>query len=218
MEGNKPKITVSKPVPTRNPKPEKKTSTSSPKPTPKPGPKPSKQSRATQIIRKYRKQIKKYGGKYEVNPVIVGGCIYAEQKRNVNFVDTLTDWVGFYGVLDTSMGIGQVKVSTAKMLEDKGYVSKSKATDGGWNIPFIGSVSGTRTMVIAKRLENDKINIIYVAAYLRYWVDKWKWQYPQIGRKPAILGTLYNLGENAKAPNPTPKANSFGKYVKKKLK
>ena len=104
------------------------------------------------------------------------------------------------------------------MLEDKGYVSKSKATDGGWDIPLVGFVHGTRTMAIAKNLENDKSNIIYVAAYLKYWVDDWKFIYPKIGKKPEILGTLYNLGDSAKGANPKPKPNEFGKYVKKNYK
>lgn len=126
VTGNKP--IQPKPLPT--PKPTIKP-TSAPKPQPGPAPtskpkKKTKKSKATKIIVKYRKEIKAAGKKYSVDPVIVGGCIYAEQKRNVNFVDTLTDWVGFYGVLDTSIGIGQVKVSTAIMLEDKGYVSKTK--------------------------------------------------------------------------------------------
>ena len=121
-------------------------------------------------------------------------------------------------MLDTSIGIGQVKVSTAIMLEDKGYVSKTKKTDGGLKIPLVGFVHGTRTMAVAKRLENNKCNITYVAAYLKYWIDDWKPVYPKIGKKPAILGTLYNLGDNAKDANPNPKPNEFGKYVKKKYK
>ena len=218
VTGNKP--IQPKPLPT--PKPTIKP-TSAPKPQPGPAPtskpkKKTKKSKATKIIVKYRKEIKAAGKKYSVDPVIVGGCIYAEQKRNVNFVDTLTDWVGFYGVLDTSIGIGQVKVSTAIMLEDKGYVSKTKKTDGGWKIPLVGFVHGTRTMAVAKRLENNKCNITYVAAYLKYWIDDWKPVYPKIGKKPAILGTLYNLGDNAKDANPNPKPNEFGKYVKKKYK
>lgn len=222
VTGNKP--IQPKPLPTPKPtiKPTIKP-TSAPKPQPGPAPtskpkKKTKKSKATKIIVKYRKEIKAAGKKYSVDPVIVGGCIYAEQKRNVNFVDTLTDWVGFYGVLDTSIGIGQVKVSTAIMLEDKGYVSKTKKTDGGWKIPLVGFVHGTRTMAVANRLENNKCNITYVAAYLKYWIDDWKPVYPKIGKKPAILGTLYNLGDNAKDANPNPKPNEFGKYVKKKYK
>lgn len=31
------------------------------------------------------------------------------------------------------------------MLEDEGYVSKTKKTDGGWDVPLVGFVHGTRT-------------------------------------------------------------------------
>ena len=53
---------------------------------------------------------------------------------------------------------------------------------------------------------------------LKYWVDDWKFIYPKIGKKPEILGTLYNLGDSAKGANPKPKPNEFGKYVKKNYK
>ena len=60
--------------------------------------------------------------KYGVNPSILASCIYTEQILNVNVVDTLTDNMFYWA--DTSVGIGQVKVSTAKLLEDKGYINK----------------------------------------------------------------------------------------------
>ena len=70
-------------------------------------------------------------------------------------------------------------------------------------------------MAIENYLENDKINIIYVDAYLRYWVDKWEGECPSIGNMPEILGTLYNIGDNAPQPHSDSKPNSFGKYLKK---
>lgn len=59
----------------------------------------------------------------------------------------------------------------------------------------------------------QQINIIYVAAYLKYMQDVWKKDYPQIASKPAILGTLYNIGSTKTHGNP--KSNEFGRYVKK---
>lgn len=43
--------------------------------------------------------------------------------------------------------------------------------------------------------------------------DVWKKDYPQIASKPAILGTLYNIGSTKTHGNP--KSNEFGRYVKK---
>ena len=47
------------------------------------------------------------------------------------------------------------------------------------------------------------------------WQDKWGDVY-DISNKPDILGTLYNLGDRANAPNTNPSANPFGTYVKNK--
>lgn len=55
-----------------------------------------------------------------------------------------------------------------------------------------------------------KANIRYVAAYLAYWQDRWS-DTLDISNMPEILGTLYNLGDNANEPNTSPKSNGFGR-------
>ncbi len=150
---------------------------------------------------------------FGVDPRVVAGVIYAKQSINVDFKDTLTDWTGFYGV-NTSVGLGQVRISTAEFLEEKGYITKTKASEGGWNLPFIGHVDGTTTMAREKRLENDRINCYYVAAYIRYFQDTWKYKFPSIAGRPDILGTLFNIGHEVTKPNSNPKPNEFGQYVK----
>lgn len=67
---------------------------------------------------------------YGVDPRIVAGVIYAEQSINVNFKDTLTNWLAFYGV-NTSVGLGQVRMSIANSLEEKGYIAETSASEGG---------------------------------------------------------------------------------------
>ncbi len=128
-------------------------------------------------------------------------------------MDTLTDWTGFYGV-NTSVGLGQVRMSTAEFLEEKGYVIKVEATEGGWNVPFIGFVNGTVTMAREKRLEDNRSNCIYVAAYIKYFQDTWQDdEFPSIANRPDILGTLYNIGHESVQPHSNPGSNSFGDYV-----
>ena len=62
------------------------------------------------------------------------------------------------------------------------------------------------------RLNNPTWNVRYVAAYLKYWQDKWGATL-DISGDPAILATLYNLGDRANAPNTTPQPNQFGEYA-----
>lgn len=105
---------------------------------------------------------------------------------------------------DTSIGVGQVRVSTARFLEDQGYIETTTSPH------FLVS----RDELIASNLMDNTYNIRCVAAYCKYWQDTWS-STLDISNRPEILGTLFNLGVNANSPNKSPKANSFGEYVGK---
>ena len=185
----------------------------------------AKIEKSSDVISRNADAIKAAGKKYGVNPSIIASCIYTEQVLNVNFRDTLTDEIAYF--MDTSIGIGQVKVSTARLMEDKGYIKgveymgRKEIWHGNgsvlvnyWNVPGYGIVEGSREKAIAKRLTVDEQCIEYVAAYLKYWQDEWKDEYPIIDGKSDVLGTLFNLGDRANAPNPNPKTIPFGDKVK----
>ena len=127
-----------------------------------------------------------------VTPQMVAAVIFAEQALNVNWVDTLTDWVY---ILDTSIGIGQVKMSTAGMLEVNSYITP----------PCVDLQE--RYLRLTQPAHNTK----YVAAYLQYLIDEWKTAFPSIASRPDILGTLYNNGVGTPHANPAP--NPFGSFV-----
>ncbi len=180
---------------------------------------------ASEIITRNATAIKNAGEYYEVNPAIIAACIYTEQTTNVNALDYITDVPAYF--LDTSIGIGQIKVSTAKMLEDAGYIEKttyshsyqdwhaqSYITKDVWYALAYGYVEGSREKAIAYRLTNESENVNYVAAYLRYFQDRWKPYYPEIDGRTAILATLFNQGE-LRSPHDNPQANPFGEQAKK---
>ncbi|MBQ4145373.1 MAG: hypothetical protein IJD36_01975 [Clostridia bacterium] len=180
---------------------------------------------ASEIIKRNANAIKNAGDYYGVNPAIIAACIYTEQVTNVNILDSLTDVPAFFA--DTSIGIGQVKVSTAKMLEDEGYIQKTVLSDtynewhGNnfvkkeiWHAPVYGYVVGSREKAIAYRLTVESENVNYVAAYLRYFQDRWVDAYPEIDGKTDILATLYNQGEK-RPPHSNPTPNPFGVNAKK---
>ena len=180
--------------------------------------------KASDIIERNATAIKNAGLYYGVNPAIIAACIYTEQTTNVNIIDHLTDVALYFA--DTSIGIGQVRVSTARMLEDNGYIAKTEYKTmevyGNnisiiWNTP--GYSNGTahannRNEAIAKRLTVESENINYVAAYLRYFQDRWKNAYPKIDGDTAILATLFNQDE-IRSPHPKPVPNPFGNQAKK---
>ena len=180
---------------------------------------------ASEIIKRNATAIKDAGAYYGVNPAIIAACIYTEQITNVNVIDKLTDLPAYFA--DTSIGIGQVKVSTAKMLEDSGYIQKTECVglepvwiDAAsyfipvWDAPAYGTVRGSREKAIAYRLTVESENINYVAAYLAYWQDRWKDVYPEIDGRTAVLASLFNLGKNANPPNANPKPIPFGERAK----
>ena len=158
-----------------------------------------------------------YANHYEVDPSIVAGVIFVEQYYNYDWKDVLTDWIGLTGVIDMSIGLGQVRMSTAKYLEDQGYVTPVEIQTNV-NIEFspyllmVHSNIDRESLIRGTRLENDTWNINYVAAYIKALEDLWKKDFPEISSSPDILGTLYNLGHEKK-PNSTPKPNWFGEKV-----
>ncbi len=152
------------------------------------------------LISKYARDIIKAGEMYNVDPVIIAGCIYAEQVLNLDIED-LGDILCIFG-RNTSVGLGQMTIETAYLLEDKGYVSKTDT--------WIGPFFYFRRQLVISRLFNNKTNITYVAAYLRYLIDVWSVAI-DISNMPDILGTLYSGGE--KIPHASPESSHFGDYV-----
>ena len=181
------------------------------------------EEKAQEIISKNSEYIIKYAEMYDVDPYVVAGCIYVEQVTNVDWIDSLDSTIAIKTDLDTSIGVGQVKVSTARLLEDEGYVEKTTAT---WYEKLFGM---DRNAKIAAELEDEEKNICYVAAYLRYQTDIWEKEYPEITEDVAVLGTLYNLGHEKRGegilgyifgfgnaprtPHSNPETNSFGNDV-----
>lgn len=121
-----------------------------------------------------------------------------------------------------------MKVSTARQMEDEGYIQKTTFSDAYdewpgnnfvkrevWYAPAYGYVVGSRDTAIAYRLTVESENVNYVAAYLAYWQDRWREKYPEIDGRTDVLATLYNLGKNANPPNSNPQPIKFGIDAKK---
>jgi hypothetical protein len=161
---------------------------------------------ADKIIKDNAQYIKDAAAEFGVNPAILAACIYAEQRLNVDWKDDLTDRPLYF--FDTSVGISQVRISTAKMLEDAGYMPKTES----YKI-YANRIVVNREETIADKLMNNQTNVRYAAAYLAYWQDQWKDVYPEIAERTAILATLYNLGERANEPNSNLQSIPFGDFA-----
>lgn len=121
---------------------------------------------------------------FGVDPAMVATVIAVEQAFNVNIFDLADVPAGLIGI-DTSVGYGQVRISTAQLLEDTNYIERSSSRwDRVW------------------RLSDKKTNIRYVAAYLAYVRDIWILQDPDFEDHPDIWWTVYNTGKLTAHPNP----------------
>ena len=179
---------------------------------------------ATQRIKKNASNIISAGKKFGVNPSILAATIYAEQVLNVNYTEGVEDFTQAVLGMDCSVGISQVRISTAKKVEDAGYIEKTYQTEMTaylFTNPFTGNAVYSTDVIsresnVYDKLINDNTNILYAAAYLALIQDKWKGVYPEIDGRTAVLATLYNIGENGtKGPNSNPGTNEFGKFAKK---
>lgn len=164
--------------------------------------------RANTLVKNYASLIKLAAKEFMVDPVMVGAVIYQEQATNVNFVDTLTDYIGGLLHLNTSIGIGQVRVKTAEYLE-KYYLELDPNRQDSLFLDY--------NVVRVERLKDPSTNIRYVAAKIHFTQERWEKAGFDIKDKPEILGTLYNIEDvdNPATPHASPDANDFGRGVKK---
>jgi RHS repeat-associated protein len=169
-----------------------------------------KDSEARTSISNNAQNIINAANKFGVDQNVVAGVIYAERNTNLNFIDKFTDLLSNIGV-DTSVGLGQVRLRTAEMLEQSGYMPLTPSVTYVTADMFRYNIATTYNIALSRRLEDDKINSLYVAAYIKFIQDKWQGEFPAIADRPDILGTLYNLG--VKTPHGNPEPNDFGSYV-----
>lgn len=166
----------------------------------------SAKKRAERIIKENVGIIKTAAKEFEVDPVMVAGVIHQEQSTNFNFEDKLTDYIGGLVYRDTSIGIGQVKVSTAQELKDK-YPKLNPIINGK-------KVINLRAVRV-EFLKDPLMNVRYVAAKIKFDQDLWRDAGFDISDRPEILGTLYNISgiKEPHKPRANPDSNDFGKGV-----
>ena len=161
------------------------------------------------VVQKYATPIKQAAKIFGIDAATLGAIIYVEHFWNYNFIDKYIDWNAAY-FIDASLGVCQVKISTAVKVEDAGYMpatyNLSGRTDG---------MDLKRRRGIIDKLSNDYINIKYAAAYLAWIIDLWKYEYRYIANDVGVLATLYNGGEQGShGIHSNPKASNFGLCAK----
>jgi len=147
---------------------------------------------AWEYLQRYSGDISVAARQQDLRPSLVMGILIDEYIRM--YPRALGDLMGYIGLKNTSMGIGQTKGETAKKISEKGlYVPPGYSSDMSL---------GELQRLIAK---DDIIGINYTAAYIRYVEDLWGedvWAEVPEEEKDAILMTLYShpSGEKPRRP------------------
>lgn len=166
-----------------------------------------------QLIRDNAQHIFNAAKAFSIDPRTLAAIILRENMDNSGWKETLENVMGFYSenwgpIGNPSIGLAQVQLVTARFLEEKGYIGATSSDE----VSIFGLHMHTTTMAREKRLENNEINSLYAAAYLRYFVNEWSADFPTVAVRPDILGTLFNLGHGGK-PHANPQPNDFGEDV-----
>ena len=151
-----------------------------------------KADEAWSYLQKYTNEIHAAARKQGIEPEMLIGILMDEYIRM--YPRALGDLLGYIGLKNTSMGIGQVKGETAKKISEKGlYVPDGYSPDMSM---------GELQRLIA---DDDEIGINYAAAYIRYVKDLWGedvWAAVPKEEKNAILLTLYSHPGGEKPRHP----------------
>ena len=159
--------------------------------------------------------------KFDVSPNTLSSIIFVERTLNVDWSDDALDIILAKTGHNSSIGFCQVKLKTAYWIEVQLKDSLSLYYSGAEYVNILPISDSPGELII--KLQDDSLNILYAAAYLRIIQSRWKKAGFLIDDRPEIIGTLYSTGlfypdGTERIPRTEPEANEFGKKVAGSLK
>jgi len=157
----------------------------------------------------------KYASKiFDIDPIKLKAITYVERTNNYNWQDEYFDDFLAKKGQNSSIGFCQVKMKTAYWIEWQLADSTSDFYPGKkYEEPL--SISQSPQEIIEK-LENDRINLLYAAAYMRIIQSYWTNKGFSIDDRVDIIATIFSYGIFCREtgdplkPNNNPKPNWFG--------
>ncbi len=143
--------------------------------------------------------------KFTIDPYLLGAIIIDEVAR-INPIEPITDLlaVQFIGK-NTSVGIAQVKIDTARNLIKNGYYNPNPNDEK----LLKENIRKTSRSYIYKYSIEAKHSIFLAAAIMRSLIDDWH-AFIDLSDKPEIIATLYSL---YKRPHSNPQPNERGLQI-----
>jgi len=151
----------------------------------------------------YHREIFEVAAKFSIDPYLLAAIIIDEIAR-LSPLEDIFDLIKIYLFeKNTSIGIAQIKIDTARDLIINGYYNPN-TQDKNLSKENIGKVPRS---YIYKYLIEPKHSIFFAAAMIKSFIDNWE-KIIDISNKPEILATLYSLPR--RKPHKNPQSNSRG--------
>jgi len=165
------------------------------------------------LMNKKRNHILDACSKMDLDPRLLVSVLYAERRSNINMLDDYEDMFAYLGN-NTSIGLGQIRLDTAKWILEK-------ATD---STHVYGLPAKCRTFIpkavgryqLQSLLQSDSTNVLLTAIHLKQILLRWERAGYPLDNRPDIVATLYTYGlydrETGQelAPHANPVSNTLG--------
>ena len=136
---------------------------------------------------------------FEIDPYFLGALLIDEIARLKPF-EEITDALGPYVLgTDTTVGVAQVRISTANSLIKKGAYNPNPEDA---KLPF-KKLTHFDCIHLFNYLIQPKHNIFFAAAFIRSLINEWNKKIDLV-KRPEIIETLYHRGYVAPHSDPAP--------------
>ena len=146
--------------------------------------------------------------RFDIDPYLLGATIIDEIARLNPFEEILEKLAVHFVGKNTSAGIAQVKMDTARGLIQSGYYNPNP--DDHKLSPK--EISKIPRAYLHKYVKESKHSIYFAAARMRELIDEWK-KLVDLSKRPEIIATLYHLPH--RYPHAHPQANNRGLQIVK---
>ena len=157
-------------------------------------------------LQPHRELIFAAAKKFDVDPYLLGAIIIDEIVRMNPFENTANKLATFFVGKNTSAGVAQVKMETARGLIMAGYYNP----DPKDNKLSPENIQKTSRAYLYAYVQEPKHSISFAAARMRALTDEWK-RFVDLRKRPEIIATLYHLGH--KNPRMHPEPNDRGLQI-----
>lgn len=137
--------------------------------------------------------------KFSIDPCLLGAIIIDEIVRLIPFEEIADKLLVSFVGANTSAGIAQVKMDTARGLISAGYYNPNPH-DSKLSPKNIGKTSRAH---LYQYVKGPKHSIAFAAAKMRALADEWK-EFADLGKTPEIIATLYHLSHRNPRAYPDP--------------